>query len=166
MASNPEPDAPGTGDFTEVGAAALREVSSGLRKFVEEIKMRKLPTIRLNDASWLDDHNGVVRHLTVHGFLLSKSKYPELYAAVRALLKIAEIEAERVELYATTEDGITIHVEEDISNEYGRELGTDHGNLPLSFIIQEAKEKTKNYNYEKLKEALQHLLESLEGGRE
>jgi hypothetical protein len=166
MTSNPESNAPGMGAFAEVEAAILREVTSGLKRFVDELRKRRLPTIKLHAESWLDNYNGIARYITVHGFLLDKSKYPELYAAIVDLLKLAEIEAERVELYITIEDGITVHIEEDISNEYGRELGTDHKNLSLNFIIQCVKEKAENYNYEKLKEALQRLLESLEKVRE
>jgi hypothetical protein len=162
MTSNPESNAPGMGAFAEVEAAILREVTSGLRFIEEELKKRKLPAIKINNNSWLDDYNGVTRYITVHGFLLNKNKYAQLYSTVSALLRLAEIEVERLGLYATVEDGITVHIEKDVSNEYGRELGTDHRNLPIEFLIEEAKEKAQQYNIDKLKEALHRLLESLE----
>jgi hypothetical protein len=163
MASESENNAP-SGAFTEVEAAALREVTSGLRRLIEELRSMALPVIKLHDESWIDDYNGISRYVNIHGFLISKNEYPELYEAVRTLLEIVELDPDRIELYITVEDGITIHVERDIDNEYGRFLGVDNKNLSLGFIIHQAKEKAKNYNHEKLKEALHRLLEALEEG--
>jgi len=164
-ASESDVNAP-LGAFAEVEAAILREVSSGLERLVGELKKRRLPALKLHDESWLDDHDGITRYITVHGFLLNKNKYPELYSTVRALLRLAEIDAEKIELYATVEDGIIVHIEENVSNEYGRELGTDHKNLSIESIIHEAKRKTEKYNHSSLREALSRLLEALEEGRE
>jgi hypothetical protein len=166
MTSNPESNAPGMGAFAEVEAAILREVTSGLNVFVKELKKRKLPTIKLRDESWLDDHDGITRYITVHGFLLNKDEYPELYTVVLALLKLAEVEVDRVKIYVTAEDGITIHAEKDVSNEYGREIGTDNKNFSIKNLVEEAKEKVQQHNIDKLKLALHRLLESLEEVRE
>jgi hypothetical protein len=54
--------------------------------------------------------------------------------------------------------------EQNKANNYGRELGTDHKNLPIETIMYEAKRKTEKYNHSSLKEALSRLLEVLEEG--
>jgi len=145
----------------EIVSVSLEALERELRNILTQVEKEKVPTIELNTANWLDDYNGVSRYEEYHGFELEKKKFSELYSIIHSLLKVAEIKIDSFSVYATVEDGITIHCWHDVYNQYGRWLGTDHSVFSLRELVDIVKEKTGLYNMETLKNAISKLLSSL-----
>ena len=132
----------------------LGEIRRSLKELAKELQNKKAPALELEVQGWLDDHDGKIEITERHGF-------PVPLPEIKELLKVAEIEADCIEVYATVEDGITVWGKRAVENEYGREIGHDHFVISLSALVERAMEVAEEYSIPKVAERLEALAKAV-----
>jgi hypothetical protein len=135
----------------------IEMIAEQLEKIVEKLKEEKLERFeKLYGCDW-DCGASDLHYAVFHGVEIRDEK---LRSCIKELLNLAEFDQESFRVYACVEDGIVITGIAPITDGVWKK-GDHYFVLSLTSLINQAKEKTAQYNEEELKKAVAEALKSL-----
>ena len=137
-------------------AALVEALKRALREAMPEVPIVELRKLNYNEAI-----SGEIPEIhTWHGIRIPLED-DELFELVnRGVQELYD--ADWGELYLTVEKGLILQVVADITNNYGRSIGTEYFFVPFIDFLEKLKRRSKKFSSEALKEVALKTIQSLE----